>query len=115
MKKHIKILLVLTVLSLLATGCSNTSDVIVQNQSAEILQLQEIRAQILLRETKTSNEQLSKAADLKLVNDQIKQTMETAQHAQMLSNQQHAQKTTNAVGIGTIILGTGALIHQMTK
>lgn len=115
MKKNTKILAIFTLLSLLATGCTNTSDAIVQNQNSEIIQLQQIRAQILARETKTALELKTKEADLNLINKQIQQAMETAKDAQNLSNQQNSQKVKNAVGIGATLLGGAAVIHQLTQ
>ncbi|MGL4997984.1 MAG: hypothetical protein ACRC5T_03200 [Cetobacterium sp.] len=113
--KKIKGLTIVAIIALAMTGCTNTSDVIVQNQNGEILQLQEVRAKILMRETKSAMELKTKEADLILVNNQIKQAMDTAKEAQELSNQQHSQKGKTALGIGAAILGGAAVIHEITK
>ncbi|MGL6168540.1 MAG: hypothetical protein ACRC0Y_09660 [Fusobacteriaceae bacterium] len=113
--KKIKGLTIVAIIALAMTGCTNTSDAIVQNQNAEIIQLQEVRAKILMRETKSVMELKTKEADLILVNNQIKQAMETAKEAQELSNQQYSQKGKTALGIGAAILGGAAVIHEITK
>ena len=110
-----KLSLVLVLSTLLVTAGCTTSQELVKNQNQEIVMLQQQRAMIISRPTKNAQEMLIKKKDLKLVNDQINQSIYTARHAQQMSNEQTNNNMKGAIGGIGAILGTAAVIHSITK
>lgn len=99
---------------LVISGCTASSE-IVKMQNQEIVELQKIRAEIVARPATTAKQKLEKAADLKMINNQIDQAMKTATEAQRLSNQQTSNSVAGAVTAAGAILGGAAIIHNITK
>lgn len=97
-------------------GCTNSQTAaLVEQQNAEVLALQQMRRQILLRPTRNAQELAYKKAELKMIDDEIRAT----QYAQYNAQQIQSQKTNNAVkgvitGVGAV-LGTAATIHHITR
>ena len=112
--KKLSLVLVLSALLLATTGCTSSQE-LVKNQNQEIVMLQQQRAAIIARETKTAEEMLIKKKDLKLINEQIDQSIYTARHAQQMSNEQTNNNMKGALGGIGAILGTAAVIHSVTK
>lgn len=102
-------------LSCLFLNACTSSNELVKMQNQEIVELQKIRAEIIARPATTTKQKLEKAADLKMVNNQIDQAMKTATEAQNLSNQQTANNVAGAVTAAGAILGGAAVIHNITK
>lgn len=102
--------------TLILGGCTNSqTKMLVEQQNAEVLALQETKRAILMREAKTAEEVMRKKVDLKMINDEI----EAAQKAQANAQQIQNEKTTNAVkgvltGVGAVI-GTAVTVHELTK
>ena len=112
--KKISLVLVLSAILLGTAGCTSSQE-LVKNQNQEIVMLQQQRATIIARETKTAQEMLIKKKDLKLINEQIDQSIYTARHAQQMSNEQTNNNMKGALGGIGAILGTAAVIHSVTK
>ncbi len=112
--KKLSLVLVLSALLLATAGCTSSQE-LVKNQNQEIVMLQQQRATIIARETKTAQEMLIKKKDLKLINEQIDQSIYTARHAQQMSNEQTNNNMKGALGGIGAILGTAAVIHSVTK
>ena len=108
-------LVVTILLSMILGGCTPSSTAIMrETQNNEIVMLQEVKKQILLRPANTPKEMLTKKADLKMVDDQITSAMKVQQNAQNIQN----QKTNNT--IKSVVTGVGAVgaaawgIHELT-
>jgi uncharacterized membrane protein len=112
--KKLSLVLVLSTLLLATAGCTSSQE-LVKNQNQEIVMLQQQRATIIARQTKTAKEMLIKKKDLKLINEQIDQSIYTARHAQQMSNEQTNNNMKGALGGLGAILGTAAVIHSVTK
>ena len=112
--KKLSLVLVLSTLLLATAGCTSSQE-LVKNQNQEIVMLQQQRATIIARPTKNAQEMLIKKKDLKLINEQIDQSIYTARHAQQMSNEQTNNNMKGALGGIGAILGTAAVIHSVTK
>ncbi len=112
--KKLSLVLVLSTLLLATAGCTSSQE-LVKNQNQEIVMLQQQRATIVARPTRNAKEMLIKKKDLKLINEQIDQSIYTARHAQQMSNEQTNNNMKGALGGLGAILGTAAVIHSVTK
>ena len=115
--KKISLVLILSTILLGTVGCTSSQE-LVKNQNQEIMMLQQQRAIIIGRPTNNEQEMLVKKNDLKLINDQINQSMVTARQAQEMSNDQtnnNMKGTLGAIGGIGAVLGTAAVIHKITK
>lgn len=114
MKKIVSSVILLTLLSL--AGCSNNqTKMLVQQQNQEVLQLQNIKNQILMRPTKNARELLQKKAELKVVNDEIVAAQKAQSNAQQISNEQTNNNVKGVLtGVGAI-LGTAAVLDNILK
>ena len=114
MKKIISSVILLTLLSL--TGCANNqTKMLVQQQNQEVLQLQKVKNDILMRPTRNAKELLQKKAELKIVNDEIVSAQKAQANAQQISNEQTNNNVKGVLtGVGAV-LGTIAVIDNVLK
>ncbi|MGL4802386.1 MAG: hypothetical protein ACRDBY_15100 [Cetobacterium sp.] len=110
-----KVLALTLLLGLIMGGCSSSTAQLRDAQTSEILMLQDVKKQILLREAKTTKDLAKKNADLQIVNRQIDKALEVQAKAQATQNAQtnNAIKSvvTGAAAVGGAVWG----IHELTK
>lgn len=113
MKKRILGIILLTVL--IMGGCTNATTQLRDAQTNEILSLQEVKRQILLRPALTPREKIAKKEDLQEVNRQIEIALQIQKEAQSTNNQ-ITSNTISSVITGAATVG-GAVwgIHELTK
>lgn len=102
-------------LGLILTGCNSATSALVESQNSEVVALQMARREILARPANTPKEMARKNADLKMINAQIHETQLAQHRAQDIND----RKINNIVkgtitGVGAV-LGTAAVIHNITK
>lgn len=114
MKK--KIFAITIILATLIGGCAPTATSQLRDaQTNEILMLQDVKRQILLRPAYTAQARLAKAADLKEVNRQIEMALQIQREAQATSNQRTDNAISTAVTGAAIVGGAAWGIHELAK
>lgn len=113
MKKRIVGIIILLTMAL--GGCTSATSNLREQQNNEILMLQEVKRKILLRPAKTPKEMLTKKADLKMVDDQIRSAMRVQQNAQSIQNQKTNNTIKSVVSGATAIGATAWGIYKLTK
>lgn len=113
MKKKILAITVLT--TIILGGCSNATTQLRDAQTSQILMLQNVKKQILLRPAYTEKAQVAKERDLKIVNQQIDMALKIQNEAQQTNNQRVGNDISSGL-TGAALLG-GAVwgIHELTK
>lgn len=108
--------IILLALSLGITGCTNSqTKMLIEQQNQEVLALQKMKMDILGRPTKDAYEMKRKQADLALIESQIKAAQAAQAKAQEIQNQKTNNVIKGAVTGTAAVLGTAAVIHNITK
>lgn len=103
-----KILLCFIIIGLM--GCSKTT-ALREEQNNQIIMLQDMKKQILLRPAHGEHELNLKNKELEMIDNQLKMAMRVQQNSQDVQN----QKNKNMMGGVLTGLGVASIVHYITK